>query len=530
MNKKQENSVFYAWVPDWFAKLVLMFCMLHTIMMLGLYNSNITYAASFLDVEAEDLQFSMSLTYGAFLATILVENRLFNYFPTRAYFLVVYAVSVLCIVLSAYTTNFGLFFILRLVEGICMALPWIPLRILLLSRFKSENATILVFSITYGILLLSSPFITNIAIWFLDNYEWSFMVYASALLQVFCIGLVLISFNTKRFYRKFPLYQTDWVGFVLVLVVLLSGAFVLVYGEKKYWFESAQIVLASILGLVSSSFFILRMYLSKRPVFDLSVLKNQQVLIGICLFLLLYIERSSLNVLHTAMAKVWNWEPLYIGHVYFINAAGNVLGLVLAAIFLKKSISTRAIFMIGFGLLSLFHLWFTFLFVPDLAVQRLAVPYFLQGVGVGVLFVPAVLFIVSSVSSALAPSAATAGLAARFWGNTLGFSILQNASVWLQKKHVDHFLPNLTVNDALAMDKINSYAYVFQQKGFTDTQAYALGLKQFQDLMWKDASLLADMEIFTVYGVFFALVFFFLLLNKQLFASYSLFRNRVWGS
>jgi hypothetical protein len=47
---------------------------------IGLYTSNISYAASYFDIEPEDLQFSMSLTYGTFLATILIESRLFKYF------------------------------------------------------------------------------------------------------------------------------------------------------------------------------------------------------------------------------------------------------------------------------------------------------------------------------------------------------------------------------------------------------------------------------------------------------------------
>ena len=126
------QTVFKPWMPDWAVKGVLIFCMLHSMVLLGLYTSNTTYSASFLDVEVEDLQYAMSLTYGTFLATILIESRLFKYFPTRNYFMAIYFLAALSFIISAYTHDYVLFIILRMVEGVLMALPWIPLRLLLL--------------------------------------------------------------------------------------------------------------------------------------------------------------------------------------------------------------------------------------------------------------------------------------------------------------------------------------------------------------------------------------------------------------
>lgn len=88
-------TVFKPWVPNWAIILILVFCMLHSMVLLGVYTSNITYAASYLDVEIEDLQFSLSVTYGTFLATILIESRLFKFFPTKKYFLSIYSLAAL---------------------------------------------------------------------------------------------------------------------------------------------------------------------------------------------------------------------------------------------------------------------------------------------------------------------------------------------------------------------------------------------------------------------------------------------------
>ncbi|PTT00334.1 MFS transporter, partial [Flavobacterium sp. HMWF030] len=71
----EDKSIFKSWVPKWAIIIILFVCLLHSMILLGVYTSNVTYAASFLDIEPEDLQFAMCVTYGTLLATILIESR-----------------------------------------------------------------------------------------------------------------------------------------------------------------------------------------------------------------------------------------------------------------------------------------------------------------------------------------------------------------------------------------------------------------------------------------------------------------------
>ena len=84
------TSVFKSWVPNWAIIVILFFCMLHSMILLGVYSSNVTYASSFLDIEPEDLQFSMCVTYGTLLATILIVSRFSKFFPTKKYLIAVF--------------------------------------------------------------------------------------------------------------------------------------------------------------------------------------------------------------------------------------------------------------------------------------------------------------------------------------------------------------------------------------------------------------------------------------------------------
>ncbi|WP_306349845.1 MFS transporter [Flavobacterium sp. '19STA2R22 D10 B1'] len=525
-----DNSVFKPWIPDWFIKVVLMFCMLHSMVLLGVYTSNVTYSASFLDVEIEDLQFSLSVTYGTFLATILIESRLFKYFPVRNYFLGIYILAAFTFILSAYTDNYVLFIILRMIEGVLMALPWIPLRQLLLTRFKSKNATIIVFSFNCATLLLASPFIMTIAVWFLENYEWKYMAYASAFFQIICVGLVLLTFNGNRFYKKIPLYQIDWASFILVYAAILCGCYVFIYGEKKYWFESVQIVLASIIALTTSGLFIMRQLLVKRPCFDLTVFRYANLRTGFLLFLLFYVARATLNICHGTMYSVWGWEPMRVAHVQYINAFGNLIGLTLGGIALSKAVQMRYIFIIGFLLLAVYHFWFTFLFVEEVSLWDIAIPYLLQGIAVGMLFVPLILFTVSSVPVNLAAFSGTVGVTGRFWGSTIGFCIMQNAQIFLQQSHYSKLQQFVMPESPETQSRLTNAIQGFVNKGFTADEAHKLAVQGLINTVKKQSMLLSNMEIFTAMGWVLIALVLFLMVNKHLRQTFDIFKNKVWGS
>ncbi|MCW2121207.1 MFS transporter [Flavobacterium sp. 7A] len=524
------QGIFKSWVPNWAAISILFICLLHSMILLGVYSSNVTYAASFLDIEAEDLQFAMSVTYGTLLATILIESRFSSFFPTKNYLMAVFSLLALTIVFSAYVSNFFFFLFLRIFEGILMALPVITIRQLLIERFESKNAIIIGFTFYYGSLLLATPFIMNIAVWFLDHYDWKYMLYVSGMLHVLNVFLIMLTFKGHRITKKIPLYQINWTSYFLVLTSILSGAYFFVYAEKKYWFDSSQLVTALIVCMITGGLFMFKELSVKRPSFNFDVWKYANLRIGFLLFFLFYISRATLGLCHSAMFSIWNWDPSRVAGVQYINGFGNVIGLALSAFFLAKAISAKYIFMIGFSLLAVFHFWFTFLFVPDVALSDIWIPYVLQGIGVGLLFVPLILFTTSSVPNKMAVSSGIVGVAGRFWGSTIGFCIMQNAITFLNKKHFLKWSQYVTPESNKTQETIAALSQGFISKGYSVDDAHTLALKKIFGSVSKQATLLSNMEIFTVVGYCLLILIVFIGLNQHLKHTFNLFKTRVWIS
>jgi DHA2 family multidrug resistance protein len=526
----EDKSIFKSWVPNWAIIVVLFVCLLHSMILLGVYSSNVAYAASFLDIEAEDLQFAMCVTYGTLLATVMIESRFSNFFPAKGYLMAIYCLVAVVITASGYVTNFAVFIVLRILEGILMTLPVMILRQLLVERFKSKNAIIIGFSFYYGSLLLATPFIMNIAVWFLDHYDWKYMLYVSGMLQVVNVFLILITFNSHRITKKIPLYQVDLLSYVLVLTSILTGAYFFVYAERKYWFESSQLVLSLVVCLITGGLFVFRQLLLKRPSFDFEVFKYANLRIGFLLFFVFYIARATLSICHSAMFTIWNWDPSRVAAVQYINGLGNVIGLVLAAFFLMRSVSTKYIFMIGFMLLAIFHFWFTFLFVADVSLMDILVPYVLQGIAVGVLFVPLVLFTVTAVPSKMMTSSGVIGVSGRFWGSTIGFCIMQNAQVFLNKKHFLKLSQFVTGENTEAQEAIAKAAQGFMVKGYSIDDSNSLALKKVFSTVAKQSTLLSNMEIYTVVGYSLVILVVLIGVNQHLRQTANLFKKKIWIS
>ncbi|MBK0371298.1 MFS transporter [Flavobacterium agrisoli] len=523
-----QSSIFKSWVPNWAIIGILFVCLLHSMILLGVYTSNVAYAASFLDIEPEDLQFAMCVTYGTLLATVLIESRFSSFFPTKNYLMAVFSLIGMTIMASAYVTHFAIFIILRMVEGVLMALPVITIRQLLIERFNSKNAVIIGFTFYYGSLLLSTAFIMNIAVWFLDHYDWKYMLYVSGFLQIINVLLIMITFKGHRITKKIPLYQVDWIGYILVLTAILSGAYFFVYAEKKYGLQSTEMVLMLMLSLITSGLFVFRQYTHKRPSFDLNVLRYANIRIGFVLFFLFYISRATLSLCHSAMYSIWHWEPARVAAVQYINGFGNVIGLVLAAYFLMKAMPTKYIFIMGFTLLTIYHFWFTFLFVSDIALEDLLIPYVLQGIGVGLLFVPLVLFMVSSAPEKLAAASGTVAVSGRFWGSTIGFCIMQHASVYLHKKHFLKLSQWVTPNSPETQDALSKATQGFMAKGYTPDDAHTLAIKKVFGTLSQQSTLLANMEIFTIVGYALVLLIILIALNQHLKRSLTIVKNKLW--
>jgi MFS family permease len=469
--------VFKTWVPVWLIRLTIFLAVLPPLMLLGLYYSNIAETAGYYGIEPADVQFSVLLFYAGLAAYFPLEKRFLHYWATRHFFLL----SVLLLTGTYYlcylTRSAPLFMALRLLQGIlCGATGGIGLT-LVFSNLVTERARAMGYTIYYGILLCAAPLSGVLAAWVLHHYDFNSLFFAMLYLQLPGVLLVLLIMNNASLKRKMPLFQLEWPSFVFYTSSLALIGYILVYGQKYYWLEDPVLAGLLVLLVVGTLFFTFRQFRLKRPFINLGIFRYKNFILGLVLVIPFYICRGTIGVTTSVLAQVLELDPLHISALLLVNMLGMILSLVVTARFVLKAKPMRLMWLTGFGLFLVFHSWMYCLFDTEVEALDFIMPLFIQGLATGTLMVPIIVFTVSAVPVALSGSAASMGIAARFFGYALSMALINFCQLYDKGQHYLAFQEQVTATNPYAAEKLNRYQQLLVQGGADPQQSKQMALK-----------------------------------------------------
>jgi hypothetical protein len=164
-------------------------------------------------------------------------------------------------------------------------------------------------------------------------------------------------------------------------------------------------------------------------------------------------------------------DPIHIAYMLLANSVGIVSAAFVTSrlIIMKKPM--RFIWMAGFGLLLIFHLWMRILFSSQANESAYLVPLFLQGAGAGMLMTPIILYMVSTVPAQLGGMASATGVFFRYYGFCCSTAIINYYALVKQNLHYDRFQQHVTGLDPIAVQKLSAFKQSFITKGLAPEQA-----------------------------------------------------------
>jgi len=466
------------WLANWSLglRIALFLILLSGIVQFVAFSLNQAYILSYFGAQPEDITFSIQLTYVGILTMLPILFRFVRYFEMKIILVVMLMFAIVLCIASLMTTDLIIFFIIRFFQGIvvcgiagCVLLE-IPVYIDT-PAFKQAFSS----SVFYGTVLSSSVLIGLVA----ANVELStnfIEVYSYlALFLVFILLLVLLGFRNNTSMRRYPLYQIDWIGACFFVLAAICLAYTIVYGSKYYWFTDPRIRVSALLCITGALLFVWRELTVKRPGLDLGVFKYPKFWAGILLLASYYGMKESINLIFGYAANILQWSPVDVMYLGLANVTGIVVFMIITAQLLARRMVTVPGFIVaGFCMMLLYHLWMYFIFTPDLAYEDLMLPVFFQGASSGILFVPIMLLMLSSVPP-------TTGIAGIVIAADVRFISLLNASAGfynLQLKYnqlyKEGFLRHLTNTDEQTMERVDGFRRLYQSKGFPPDQAAAL--------------------------------------------------------
>src|SRR6185312_10902728 len=246
----------------------------------------------------------------------------------------------------------------------------------------------------------------------------------------------------------------DWFGFIALAIGIGSLQLLLDRGEQVGWFDSNEIWIEAVISVAGFYYFFAHSLTTPEPFVRFELFKDRNFVSGTVFMVAIGV------VLFGTMALVTPFMQNLLG--YPIQTAGYLLGsrgvgtllTMMVAPRLMKHIETRYLIVLGL-LFTGGTLWYMTGFSLDVTQEAIVVTSIIQGVGLGLLFVP----ITSAAFSTLPGPLRTGGTSiltlVRNIGSSVGISMviaqLTDKTVEMHARLVEHVTP---FNNALQMPDV----------------------------------------------------------------------------
>ena len=269
--------------------------------------------------------------------------------------------------------------------------------------------------------------------WLTDNYNWRWVFLVNLPVGVIC-ALVMLRFmpKTDTHERKFDIF-----GFALLGICVAALQLFLDRGEQNDWFSSWETIIECGLAIGAGWMFLVHLATAKNPLFDRSMFADRNFSTGMVFMAVTGILLlAGLAILPPLLQNLYGYSVLQSGFLTAPRGVGTLISMLLAGRLVGK-IDSRLLVGIGVVLMGT-SLYMMTGFAIDQPSQPVIVSGVVQGLGLGLIFVP----LQTLAFETLAPSARTTAAAllnlSRNIGGSIGISVVSTQLVRMtQVAHAD---------------------------------------------------------------------------------------------
>jgi len=282
----------------------------------------------------------------------------------------------------------------RVLQG-ALGAPVIPLsQTILLDTFPKRQQG-LVTSI-FGMAVVIGPVIgPTVGGMLSELYTWRWAFYM--IVPVGVISFIGLRF-TLPYDRPTGRASLDWTGFLSLSVAIACVQLVLSRGQRLDWFDSPEIMVEAFVAVLAFWVFLAHSLTAERPFLNLRLLLDRNYAIGLVLVLIYgMLNFTPMVLLPPLLQQHAGFPDALIGEVIAARGVGATIGFFLA-IFVGR-MDPRIGLIGGFALQTISGIWLmTFDLNVDMATLMLN--SLVQGIAIGVIWVPLTLVTFSNVSGA----------------------------------------------------------------------------------------------------------------------------------
>jgi MFS transporter, DHA2 family, multidrug resistance protein len=372
-------------VNPWIVAIAVMSATFMEILDTTVVNVSLPHIAGNLSATIDESTWALTSYLVANAIVLPLTGWLANHFGRKRLLLTSVAGFTTASFLCGLAPNLPLLILFRVIQGFTGGALQPISQAVLLEAFKPEDrGRAMGF---WGLGIVVAPILGPVVGgWLTDSYSWRWVFYIN--LPVGLLSLALI-----QLYVHDPPYiarrsdRIDYWGIGLLALGIGALQLLLDMGQQDDWFESRFITTLLVLAIGGLVAFVLRELHAEHPVVDLRVLKVRTYATGVFLMTVLgFVLYGSLVLLPLMLQTLLGYPSLQAGIALAPRGMGSFIAMPLVGVAMSR-VDARKL-LAGGIVMGAFTLFWLGSLNRNLGYWDIFWPQFLQGLGLGLLFVP----------------------------------------------------------------------------------------------------------------------------------------------
>ncbi len=347
-----------------------------------------------------------------------------------------------------------------------------------------------------------------------DNYSWRWVFYINLPVGIASLVMTRMFIFDPAYIRNAAGRKVDYWGIGLLAVGIGALQFVLDKGQEDDWFSSHTIVVLSVIAAIGLVALIVHELTTDDPVVDLRVFKERSYAVGVFLMTVLgFVLYGSLVLLPIMLQTLLGYPPLQAGIAMAPRGIGSFVFMPFVGL-LTGHVDSRKLLFFGLVIGGSTLVW-----LGQLNLQAgywdIFWPQWVQGMAMGLLFVPLTTVTMSGVPRERMGNATSLFNLMRNLGGSIGIAATGTMLARDQVRIAATLGTNITAYDVTTQSRLAAMTQAFMAAGADHVTALARAQAALAGELHRQATMVAFVHIFQLLGGLFVLLSPLVLLMKK---------------
>jgi DHA2 family multidrug resistance protein len=274
----------------------------------------------------------------------------------------------------------------------------------------------------FGMGVMLGPILgPTLGAWLTEFYDWRWVFFVN--LPLGMLALVGIQYSIEDHAYQEKGRPLDFAGFAYLSLSIGAAQLLFDRGNALGWLRSTEIQIEALVAVLCFYMFVVQMFTTARPFINPAIFKDRNFSASLLLsFVTGFNMMATMALLPPFLQKLLGYPVLATGWVLAPRGVGTMLSMAVVGRLVGR-MDSRYLILAGI-LISAYSLWEMSLFDRNVSLSALMWTGMIQGVGMGLMFVPLSSIAFSTLEARYRTDASGVFNLARNIGSSVGISIL----------------------------------------------------------------------------------------------------------